>query len=271
MIAEAVEQIRVDEAPPAEQVGRLERQLGPAGGFTGASSASRLFTPPPGPPENMRQETLDALIKHVQQLRAIRTHTLSPELWGAPSAASAGSPVVLATRPTSLRSLPRCAPGSKPSTTTPSPTPTAARAAASRPQVIPARVRGRCCQRRQRPPGRPRPWPRAGQVSTVRQQPRRPLPQGPPRGSPRPQDHQVRRQPAQGPGRVRRHPRTGHPRRRRPVRPRVQGPPPSLRPGPGPYVRLLSESWAADLKPLPAYSRLDITEIESDGSAKNIR
>ncbi|MBL9100107.1 MAG: hypothetical protein JNL82_04060 [Myxococcales bacterium] len=34
-------------------------------------------------PEDMSAETLDALVRHVPLLRAIRGHTLSPELWGA--------------------------------------------------------------------------------------------------------------------------------------------------------------------------------------------
>ncbi len=42
--------------------------------------------PPPRhistPPEELGQDTIDALVKHVQQLRAIRIHSLQPELWG---------------------------------------------------------------------------------------------------------------------------------------------------------------------------------------------
>lgn len=42
--------------------------------------------PPPRhistPPEDLGQDTIDALVKHVQQLRAIRIHSLQPELWG---------------------------------------------------------------------------------------------------------------------------------------------------------------------------------------------
>ena len=42
--------------------------------------------PPPRhlstPPEELGQDSIDALVKHVQQLRAIRIHSLQPELWG---------------------------------------------------------------------------------------------------------------------------------------------------------------------------------------------
>ena len=42
--------------------------------------------PPPRhistPPEDLGQDTIDALVKHVQLLRAIRIHSLQPELWG---------------------------------------------------------------------------------------------------------------------------------------------------------------------------------------------
>lgn len=42
--------------------------------------------PPPRhlstPPEDLGQDSIDALVKHVQQLRAIRIHSLQPELWG---------------------------------------------------------------------------------------------------------------------------------------------------------------------------------------------
>lgn len=42
--------------------------------------------PPPrqlsAPPEELGQDAIDALVKHVQQLRAIRIHSLQPELWG---------------------------------------------------------------------------------------------------------------------------------------------------------------------------------------------
>jgi len=37
----------------------------------------------PNPPEDMGNETLDALVRQAQNLRAIRSHTLAPELWGA--------------------------------------------------------------------------------------------------------------------------------------------------------------------------------------------
>jgi len=42
--------------------------------------------PPPRhlsvPPEELGADTIEQLVRHVQQLRAIRTHTLQPELWG---------------------------------------------------------------------------------------------------------------------------------------------------------------------------------------------
>ncbi len=42
--------------------------------------------PPPRhlstPPEDLGQDSIDQLVKHVQQLRAIRLHSLQPELWG---------------------------------------------------------------------------------------------------------------------------------------------------------------------------------------------
>lgn len=42
--------------------------------------------PPPRhistPPEDLGQDAIDALVKHVQQLRTIRIHSLQPELWG---------------------------------------------------------------------------------------------------------------------------------------------------------------------------------------------
>jgi hypothetical protein len=36
----------------------------------------------PNPPEDMGNDTLDALVRQAQNLRAIRSHTLAPELWG---------------------------------------------------------------------------------------------------------------------------------------------------------------------------------------------
>ncbi len=50
------------------------------------SVAGPAQEPPPRhlntPPEDLGQESIDQLVKHVQQLRAIRLHTLQPELWG---------------------------------------------------------------------------------------------------------------------------------------------------------------------------------------------
>lgn len=50
------------------------------------SLAGPAQEPPPRhlstPPEELGQDSIDALVKHVQQLRAIRIHSLQPELWG---------------------------------------------------------------------------------------------------------------------------------------------------------------------------------------------